>query len=210
MRLKINLASQPYEDARRFMITWSSLLGGLSVILLALVIILVRHWQNYRHMATNLQRENQVLQDLNNKQAQGLAILNEPTNKDVRDKSEFINSLIQRKEVSWTRIFVDLERLMPSHLRVLGIAPRLIGDKIMIEMLLDGDSRDKAAELARRMERSNVFRDAQIDDEAMGGGKTGQAEYHFHMSAEYVPGQNLNTSDNDKTVTESAEARGGQ
>ena len=209
MRLNINLASQPYEDARRFMITWSSVLGGLSVILLVLTIILVKHWQNYRYMSTNLHREDQVLQDLNNKQRQGLDILNQASNKDVRDKSEFINSLIKRKEVSWTRIFVDLERLMPSHLRVLGIAPKLKDDKIMIEMVLDGDSRDKAAELARRMERSNVFRDAQIDDEALGS-NNGQPDYHFHMTAEYVAGLTLTTPDDEKTAAENSEARGGQ
>ena len=208
MRLNINLASQPYDDARRFMMIWSSMLGGLSVILLVLVIFLVRHWQNYRHMSANLHREDQVLQDLNNKQKQGMDILNESSNKDVRDRSDFINSLIQRKEVSWTRIFVDLERLMPSHLRVLGIAPKVKDDKIMIEMVLDGDSRERAAELARRMEQSNVFRDAQIDDEALGN-NNGQPDWHFHVTAEYLPGT-LNPPDNDKSATESAAARGGQ
>jgi len=138
-----------------------------------------------------------------------LAILNEPTNKDVRDRSEFINSLIQKKEISWTRVFVDLERLMPSHLRVLGIAPKLEDNKIIIEMVLDGDSRDRAAELARRMERSNVFRNAQIDDEALGN-NNGQPDYHFHVSAEYIPGEALTTPDDSKAPTESAAARGGQ
>jgi len=194
MRLKINLATQPYEDARRFLIAWSSVIGVLALILVVLTIGLITNWRHFRERRANIAREQQVLQELNAKQQQDLAILNRPDNKDVREKSEFINELIRRKEVSWTTIFADLEQLMPSHLRVLGVAPRVQEDKIMIQMQLGGDSRDRAAELARRMEQSNVFRDAQIVNEASSGAsRAGQADtMRFQMIAEYVPGQKLN------------------
>ena len=35
MRLKINLATQPYEDARRFLIAWSSVIGVLALMVAA-------------------------------------------------------------------------------------------------------------------------------------------------------------------------------
>src|SRR5579884_806364 len=116
MRLKINLASQPYEDARRFAIAWSTVIGVLVLLVIVLTIGVVKRWHHYREMSANLNRERQVLQDLDAKQKQGLAILNQPDNRDVREKSEFINSLIRRKQVSWTTIFAYLEQLMPSHL----------------------------------------------------------------------------------------------
>jgi hypothetical protein len=201
MRLKINLASQPYEDARRFLIAWSSVIGVLALVLFVLTFGLVTNFRNFRERRANIDREQQVLQDLNAKQQQDLAILNRPDNKDVREKSQFINELIRRKEVSWTTIFTDLEQLMPSNLRVIGVAPRVQEDKIMIQMELAGDSRDRAAELARRMEKSNVFRDAQIVNEtASAAPQPGQASsMRFQMIAEYVPGQKLNKPEQ-KTV----------
>lgn len=211
MRLKINLATQPYEDARRFMIAWSSVIGVLALLLIVLSIGLVGHWRQFRQRRADINREQQILQDLNAKQQQGLAILNRPDNRDVREKSAFVNQLIRRKEVSWTTIFTDLEQLMPSHLRVLGVAPQIKEDKIMIQMTLGGDSREKAAELARRMERSRVFRDAQIVSEASSGQvQPGQADtLHFQVTAEYVPGQTL-AKPEEKPADNGSAGRGGE
>ncbi len=108
MRSKINLATQPYEDARRFMIAWSSVIGVLVVLLIVLAIGLVQRWSQFRQRRVDISREQQSLPELNAKQQQDLAILNRPDNQDVRQKSEFVNDLIRRKEVSWTTIFTDL------------------------------------------------------------------------------------------------------
>ncbi len=211
MRLKINLATQPYEDARRFLIAWSSVIGVLAILLIALTIGLVSHWRQYRQRRANINREQQILQDLNAKQQQDLAILNRADNRDVREKSQFINELIRRKEVSWTTVFTDLEQLMPSHLRVLGVAPHYEEDKVMIQMQLAGDSRDRAAELARRMEKSRVFRDAQIISESAGGqAQPRQTDtMRFAITAEYVPGQTL-AKPQDETANKTDTTGGGQ
>lgn len=200
MRLNINLATQPYEDARRFMMIWSAVLGVLLLLVLGLAIGVVRHWSSYRQMSSNINREQQILQDLNLKQQQDLAILNKPENKDVREKSDFINDLILRKQISWTTIFTNLEQLMPSHLRVIGIAPRLVDNRILLQVLLSGDSRDRAAELARRMEKSSVFRDAQIVSESHGESQTGQPgqmgqfeAMRFELEAEFLPSEAIST-----------------
>jgi Tfp pilus assembly protein PilN len=210
MRLKINLASQPYQDARRFMIAWSSVVGVLALLLIVLTIGVVAHWRHFRQRSADLSREQQVLADLQAKQQQDLEILNRPDNQPVRQKSEFINDLIHRKEVSWTTIFTDLEQLMPSHLHVIAVAPHVKDDKITIRMDLGGDSRDRATELARRMEQSRVFRDALIISESsvtQSGPGPGSADtLRFAMTAEYVPGQTLEKPGAQKTE----EAGGGK
>jgi hypothetical protein len=190
MRLNINLASQPYEDARRFMITWVSVLVPLFLLVLALSYGAFRQWQHYRQISADVNRERQILADLDVKQTQGLAILNDPSNHDVREKSAFVNGLILRKEISWTRIFTDLEQIMPSHLRVLSIQPQVKDEQIQVMMQLGGDSRDRAAELVRRMERSRVFRSAQIVNENDNQGQgPNQDAMRFQLEAEYVPGE---------------------
>jgi hypothetical protein len=209
MRLNINLASQPYEDARRFITTWASVLVPLVLLVIALSIGAGRQWLQYRQLSNEVDREKKILADLDVKQAQGMAILNDPANHDVREKSAFINGLILRKEISWTRIFTDLEQIMPAHLRVLSIAPEVKEDQIVVVMQLGGDSRDRAAELVRRMERSHVFRGAQIDTENDAAGQAGtQDPMHFQLRAEYVPGE-LAKPANESEKPETAQATGG-
>jgi Tfp pilus assembly protein PilN len=198
MRLNVNLATQPYRDAQRFVSVWGSVLGGLLLLLIALSFGVYRQYHAYRETSASIARERQVLQDFDNKQQQGLAILNQPQNRDVREKSDFLNGLIRRKEVSWTRIFTDLEKLMPSRVRVLAIDPRITEDRIDVTMELGGDSRDKVAELVRRMENSRVFRSAQVIDETNGAGGAQGDAYHFRVQAEYVPGQTLAAPDSKK------------
>lgn len=192
MRLNINLATQPYEDARRFMLVWSAIIGVLLLLVIGLTVGVVKRWHNYREISGDVNRERQILQDLDIKQQQDLAILNRAENRDVREKSEFLNSLIQRKEVSWTKVFADLEQLMPSHLRVLGVQPVVKNDQVILQMLLGGDSRDRAAELVRRMETSRVFRDAVIVNENDTPPTAGQTDnMRFEISAQFIPGETL-------------------
>ena len=49
MRLDINLASQPYEDARQFWMRWGTALVGVSFLTLALVAVTVSGWLAARH-----------------------------------------------------------------------------------------------------------------------------------------------------------------
>ncbi len=200
MRLNINLATQPYEDARRFTAIWTGILGVLLLSAAVLGVLVAKRWSEYRQVSHAISVEKNVLQDLDAKQAQDLAILNKPDNRDVRDKSEFLNQLILRKEVSWTRIFINLEKMMPPHLRVLSVQPSVVKDQILINMQLGGDSRDRAAELVRRMEKSKTFRDAHIMTENDSQATPGQQDaMRFTVRAEYVPGVEPEaTSDSEK------------
>ncbi|MGB7863828.1 MAG: hypothetical protein WCF74_10605, partial [Candidatus Sulfotelmatobacter sp.] len=44
MRLDINLASQPYEDARQFWLRWGTALAAVSILTLALVATTISGW----------------------------------------------------------------------------------------------------------------------------------------------------------------------
>jgi|SRR4051812_33751187 hypothetical protein len=196
MRPNINLATQPYVDARRFTAVWTGILGALLLSAIVLSVLVYKRWHDYRQVSRAISIEKSVLQDLDAKQAQDLAILNRTENLDVRQRSDFLNELILRKEVSWTRIFTNLEKMMPPHLRVLSVQPSLQQGQIILSMQLGGDSRDRAAELVRRMENSRTFRNARVVSEAdsLAASTPGQQQQQqqdpmrFAVLAEYVPG----------------------
>jgi type IV pilus assembly protein PilN len=191
MRPNINLATQPYEDVRRFTAIWTGLIGALLLSAIVLSVLVYKRWHEYRQVSRAISIEKNVLQELEDQQAQGLVILNRPENQEVRQRSDFLNQLILRKEVSWTKIFGSLEKMMPPRLRVLSVQPSVEQGQILISMQVGGDSRDRVAELVRRMERSKTFRNAQVvneTDQAGGGGAQEQDPMRFSVRAEYVPG----------------------
>jgi len=217
MRLKINLATQPYEDARHFRSVWTGVIGGLLLLAAVLSYAVVTRWHNYRYMTANINREKQIISDFDSKQQQGLAILNKSENQDVRQQSDFLNDLIRRKEISWTKIFSDLEKMMPPHLRVLSVEPQVHQDQIIVNMSLGGDSRERPAELVRRMEKSRTFRYAQIVDEIDSQSLPGQIDpLRFRVQAEYVPAEDLTdksappATTHDKQTIDKQTTKGGE
>jgi Tfp pilus assembly protein PilN len=186
MRLNINLATQPYEDARQFYLRWGIALGSLALLALVLSYTTFSSLNRYRSMNRDIARENATLQKLVKQQADDVAILAQPHNNDVRQRSAFINDLIERKSVSWTHIFSDLEKLMPPQLHVAAIQPKTENGDILLQMAVVGQSRDRGLELVRRMEQSRSFRDAQVLSETTKQ-QNGPELWDFVISAQYIP-----------------------
>jgi type IV pilus assembly protein PilN len=192
MKFRINLASEPYENARRFYVRWGALLLAMAIVTGALVLGAVSGWRNAHGLSGKIAAEKTNLDKLNRQEQQDIAILNKPENRDVRDKSRVLNGLIRSKEFSWTLIFSDLERLMPTRLHVISIAPQLDqNNDIEVHMVVAGDSRDKAIELIQNMEKSREFRRAQVLSESetrrdQPGTQAGDT-VQFEITAQYVP-----------------------
>jgi type IV pilus assembly protein PilN len=187
MRLDINLASQPYEDARQFWMRWGTALVAASIVTLVLIATTVSGWLAARHdHATVAGYRGQIAQrDLTRQQAE--AYLNRPENRSTRDQSQFINGLIERKALSWTRVLEDLEKVMPSRVHVVSIAPTLDEDnQLNLKLVIGGDSRDKAIELAQRMEESKHFTQTYIETERSANDANGD-RVQFDINGIYVP-----------------------
>jgi type IV pilus assembly protein PilN len=167
MRITINLASQPFEDAQRFVRQWTVTLGLVGLLTLALAagaILRLRSWSVEEGRIHDLQAQ---LAQGNREIGQAEAFLNRPENRDTRDKSFILNELIARKAFSWTEVFSDLERIMPPRLHVVSIRPELTPDnQLELRMVVAGESRERALDLVRRMEQSPRFRQPQIVAEA--------------------------------------------
>jgi hypothetical protein len=84
----------------------------------------------------------------------------------MRDQSQFLNELIERKSLSWTRVLEDLEKVMPARVHLVSIHPELDDDnQLTLKMVVAGDSRERAIELARRMEESQHFTQTYVETE---------------------------------------------
>lgn len=191
MRTRINLATQPYEDVRRFWMLWGLGLALAMLVTGGLIWAAVHGWRESHRVQRLVAQENDHLSRLDEQEKKDLELLNSPQNRDVRLKSEFLNSLLLRKRFSWTQIFTDLEKVMPDHLHVLSITPA-VNDQGQIELQINvaGESRLKAIELVQNMERSRAFREAAVVAEATTDARearTAGDSVQFRISAIYQP-----------------------
>src|SRR5262245_47962046 len=166
MRLDINLATRPYEDAGQFWTRWGAGVGALGLATLVLLTLAVNGWVKAgqdRRTIRDLQRQ---IGQRDDERARAQAYLDLPMNRSTRDQSQFLNALIQRKAFSWTRVFEDLERVMPPSLHVVSLKPEQNDqDQLELEMKVAGDNRAGIVELVHRMEGSSHFQNPELISE---------------------------------------------
>ncbi len=190
MRVDINLATQPYEDARQYWLRWGGALVALGIVTVLLLSLAINGWIGARNDRQLMQKYDDQSAARDNEKAAALALLNLPQNSTTRDRSQFLNDLFQRKAFSWTIAFEDLERVMPPRLHVVSIHPQLnLDNELEIKLIVAGDTREHALDLVSKMEASQHFHDTYIEQESSlaGNGNSAGDAVEFHISALYVP-----------------------
>jgi type IV pilus assembly protein PilN len=186
MRLDINLATRPYEDAREFWVRWGLGVGLLGVLTLVLLGWAVQGWTKAGRDRHNIGQLQEQIAERDAERALDQAELDKAANRSTRDQSQFLNGLIQRKSFSWTRVFEDLELVMPSNLHVVSLRPELIEqNQMQLDMKVACETRSAAVELVHRMEGSKHFQGAQLVSEVQSG-ETGSGVAAI-VIAIYVP-----------------------
>jgi len=187
MRLDINLATQRYEDAREFWARWGigvGLLGAVTIVLLALA---VHGWVKAGRDRQTIRHLEQQIADRDRERGQAQTFLELNINRSTRDQSQFLNELIQRKAFSWTRVFEDLERVMPNELHVVSLKPELNEQsQLQVELKVAADNRTGAVELVHRMEGSKHFQQTQLVQE-QSSTENGAGGVTATIQAVYIP-----------------------
>jgi len=187
MRLDINLASQPYEDARQFWMRWGTAAGALRMFTLILLTLVVTGSVNVRRDRRAIAEKRALIAERDQIRTHAQQFLNRAENRTTRDESQFLNQLIERKAFSWTRVLENLEKVMPPRVHVVSISPQLDEEnQLALKMIVAGDSRDRAIELARRMEDSRRFAQTAILRAAHAESQTGDTE-QVEIAAIYIP-----------------------
>jgi type IV pilus assembly protein PilN len=210
VRLNINLATKPYQDVRRVLLQWGGLVLLLAVCTMGLVWIAVSTWRESRDVNTKIAALESEVAGLDRQRAEALAVLRLPQNSSVVENSKFLNGLIARKSFSWTRVFMQLEEIMPPKLHVVSISPQLQPktNTVEVHLTVAGTSREAAVELVKRLEQSSSFHDARITEEREAQEKGSLDTVTFQVTALYVP-KTAPVAENQTAGTKVAETKGG-
>ncbi len=121
LRVPINLASEPFRRDRPLLVGSAALAIVLTLLLIFQVFTIVSERHQAADIRVAIDRENARLQAIASQQAKLNAQLRRPENAEVLERSLFLNTLIERKAISWTKIFADLEKVMPYNVRLVSV-----------------------------------------------------------------------------------------
>jgi Tfp pilus assembly protein PilN len=152
MKIPINLASQPFRRDRPMVaasLGVSLLLVGTLGVLISLALADRAQFADLRHEVDRLESE---IRKTTAEQTQLDAVLRRPENAEVLERSVFLNALLRRKGISWTRIFADLEKVLPYNVRVIQIHPTVDSlNRVSLDMQLGAESPAPVIELLKTM-----------------------------------------------------------
>ncbi|MGC9945447.1 MAG: hypothetical protein ABSF64_03540 [Bryobacteraceae bacterium] len=158
MRIPINLASQPFRRDRAVLVA-SGALGVLLAVLLVFLLSLNR-LENGQAAETRVEMAglDSQIRALSAQQARQDAIRRKPENAEVLERSLFLNALLYRKGISWTRIFSDLEKVVPYNVRIMAIRPSVAGpNQVSLDMTVGSDTEMAVIDLLKNLENSPSF-----------------------------------------------------
>jgi Tfp pilus assembly protein PilN len=141
MKIAINLARQPFRRDRA-MIVASTLVCLLLVVSLGVLIHLAnedtRQMGDVRQEVAALKKQ---VQAVNDQQAKLNAVIHQPQNETVLERSVFINTLLLRKGISWNQIFNDLEKTIPYNVKLTRILPSVDDQgRVTLDMTLASEN----------------------------------------------------------------------
>lgn len=159
----INLASQPFRRDRPFLVAalaGSVLLAGLLAMQIGLGWV---HSAERRELLGAVETMEAQLARLRAERAALEQNMRKPENAEALDYAVFLNGLLLRKGISWTRIFGDLEQVLPHSVRVMSVRPQVNADnQIQLDMTVAAQSPEPVIQLLMKLESSDRFGATQV------------------------------------------------
>jgi type IV pilus assembly protein PilN len=158
MRIPINLASQPHESLRALRAA-VALAAVAALIFAAVIVQRERSTRNeFRSLTERIDRLEGERAQLQNEQQELEEWMGAPQVQQIRERSAFLNSLILRKGISWTQMFLDLEKTLPARARITSIRPRLTeSEQAELDLTVAAQDIGPLVEFLRRLESSPQF-----------------------------------------------------
>jgi len=156
--IPINLASSPFRRDRPFVVAalaGCALLGGLFAYLTS--IGLVERSQR-KELEASIEEVQSRLSKTQQEKSRLEETLRKPANAEAIDYSLFLNELILRKGISWTRIFGDLDAVIPHNVRLVSVRPQVNQtNQVLLDMTVASQTAEPVIEMLMRLEGSPVF-----------------------------------------------------
>jgi type IV pilus assembly protein PilN len=159
MRIQVNLATEPFRRDRPMLVA-SVACGVVLVALLGvLIFLIVSERGRQTETRTAVAKLNSDLRTITDEQSNLDSTLRQPMNAEVLEQSLLLNSLIQRKSISWTRLFADIEGVKPDNVRLIQVRLPQINtrNEVTLDMEVGAKDQGPVIEFLKRLQDSPLF-----------------------------------------------------
>jgi type IV pilus assembly protein PilN len=158
MKIPINLASQPFRRDRPMVAASIVVSLALTGLLGMLLLFISRDKDQLVGINREIGQLNRQIHDASKEQARLEGIMRQPQNASVLEWSQFINTLIYQKAISWSRLFSDLEKTLPYDVKVVTIHPQVDSlNHVTLDMTLGSDKAPSLYQAIKAIEQSPAF-----------------------------------------------------
>jgi type IV pilus assembly protein PilN len=156
--VSINLASEPFRRDRPFVVACVAGATALGALLAYQVSIGLIERGERAGISEQVAQASGQLARLRGDTDKVNAEIRDPRNAEAIDYAIFLNGLLMRKGISWTRIFSDLEQVMPHDVRLIAVRPQVNTDnQIVLDMTVGSQTPDPVVNMVMRLEASPLF-----------------------------------------------------
>jgi Tfp pilus assembly protein PilN len=159
MRIPINLASEPFRQDRPMVFAYTACTVILAALLALLGFLIASERTRMRETRSEVARLTDEVNKMTQQQAQLDGILRQPANAEVLERSLLLNTLVERKSISWTRIFADLESVMPNNVRLIQVRLPQINshNQVSLDMTVGSQDPVPVIDFLKRLQASPLF-----------------------------------------------------
>ena len=183
----LNLSTRPFSAYR---------LINIAVVSILAVLVVVSVWQaagflRYSRLANSIRTEEQDTrvdaEALGKRVAELESRLDRPESTAKLNEIGFLNRLIQRKNLSWTRFFANLEDMVPDNVHFTTLTPDFaVNGPITFHIGVRAKSIADVKEFLERLEKSPVFENIIVSAEQKNDPSAG-SDVDVTLSAIYHP-----------------------
>ena len=173
MEVRLNLATKPLESHRRF------LAGASLTAFIAAVVFVGLGWHVYsvrraaKDILARTAKINEERAEYEAKRRELERYFNQKSIADIKDRAAFINGIIAVRSFNWTKMFMDLEHLLPGGVRIISIEPKQVSGHVELSLTFGASGDDVKLQFIRALETSKQFSEVQIQSDVQPNLATG-------------------------------------
>jgi type IV pilus assembly protein PilN len=159
MRIPINLSSEPFRRDRPMIAASGAAAVVLAGLLCFMVFLIVSERGRAKENRVAVNRLNARLRTIAVEQAKYDTFLRQPANAEVLERSLLLNTLVERKSVSWSKIFADLESVMPYNVKLIQVRlPAITShNEVLLDMVVGAATPEPVIGFLKKLEESPLF-----------------------------------------------------
>jgi len=182
---KLNLANQPFRNRT---LPWAVAV----LVSLASVVALVFILSEYRRVRAEADAADRQVQTLRGERAElekQAAAIRQTIPREQQQTLEAAHALVERKGFSWSQLFADLERLLPSSVRVSRINVREVsrrGEQTTadLDLTVVGKTPNDVIGMMTEMNRTGTFQAVPVTENQRAG--RGESGFEWVLRVNYV------------------------